>query len=81
MTREEELLALAEALDKARMAANAIEATAPQSDAYGDIETALATVLAHIVGSRSAAGDVIRLLAENGDSLTTTLDYYRGELT
>ncbi|UDL16726.1 hypothetical protein SEA_ATUIN_33 [Arthrobacter phage Atuin] len=45
---KDQLIALAESIDSARLAANAIALTAPQSGVYGKLSDALLRTLAHI---------------------------------
>jgi hypothetical protein len=49
------LIILAEMLNKARIQANAIEATAPQSGVYGDIAKALQDTLAILTDAYTAS--------------------------
>lgn len=69
----EKLIALAESLNVARYDANAIEETAPQSDAYGSISLALKQVLDHIVGSKLEAERVYGFLVETDEPIRRCL--------
>ena len=50
----EDLIRLAEKLDEARLTANSMDETAPQSGVYGNISDALRGTLVHIVGPYAA---------------------------
>lgn len=52
---EKALIILAEMLNKARIQANAIEATAPQSGVYGEIVTSLKRTLAILTDAHRAS--------------------------
>lgn len=67
----EKLIELAESLLSAMMAANAIDVTAPQNDAYGTIEDGLRKVLAHIVGPD--VEEVLEEIIDNGESVRYNL--------
>lgn len=58
------LIILAEMLNKARIQANAIEATAPQSGVYGDIVTSLKRTLAILTGDAHSASRVYEELLD-----------------
>ena len=69
----EKLIALAESLTTALYEANAIEATAPQSDAFGSIAEALQKVLVHIVGSKEEADRVWSYMMETNEPVRNCL--------
>ena len=69
----DKLIELAETLNAARYDANAIETTAPQADAYGDVSEALKKVLSHIVGSREEAEKVYEYLIETDEPIRNCL--------
>jgi hypothetical protein len=71
---DEKLIALAEALDAARMTANSIEATAPQSGVYGQISAALQSTLVLIVGS-AVADEAYESLVRDGNNVRDAIDY------
>ena len=75
---DEKLIALAEALDSARLTANSMEITAPQSGVYGTISYALQQTLAHIVGS-SLADRVYAAMVENGQNVRDAIDHVERE--
>lgn len=59
-----ELIALAETLDAARIAANAIEAAAPQDGVYGHTERALNATLELITGTADRAAVVYQSILD-----------------
>lgn len=72
---EKALIILAQMLDKARIQANAIEVTAPQSGVYGDIAKALEGTLTFLTDAGIAAriyDDII----ENGSSVQEAVKTY-----
>lgn len=69
----EKLIALAESLAVALYDANAIDATAPTSDAFGSISEALQKVLVHIVGSKDEAERVYGFMIETQEPLRNCL--------
>lgn len=70
---DEKLISLAESLDAARMTANSIEATAPQSGVYGQISEALQATLSLIVGD--LAPRVYASMCEDGNNVRDAIDY------
>jgi len=62
-TKREGLLQLATTLNKARIQANAVEATAPQHGVYGDISQVLVEVLCLLTG-RFEVGDIYDALLD-----------------
>lgn len=60
------LTILAEMLNKARIQANAIEMTAPQSGVYGDIVKALNDTLVILTDSPSLAAQVYASILDDG---------------
>jgi hypothetical protein len=61
--KREGLIQLADTLDKARLQANAIEATAPQRGVYGNISDTLVEVLCLLTG-RFEVGDIYDALMD-----------------
>jgi hypothetical protein len=70
---DEKLIALAEALDAARMTANSMEATAPQAGVYGQVSTALQSTLSLIVGD--LAPRVYASIIEDGNNVRDAISY------
>jgi hypothetical protein len=64
---------LATKLDHARLAANDIEETAPQSGVYGDISDALRKTLALLLDGRHERADVVYQSILDGNTVTETL--------
>jgi len=69
------LLKLAVTIDRARLQANAIDATAPQDGAYGDLSEALKKVLSLIVGS-ARVDDAYQALLD-GATVPSAITYAR----
>ena len=63
-TDEKALIILAEILNKARIQANAIEVTAPQSGVYGDIVTSLKRTLVLLTNDAHTASRVYEALLD-----------------
>jgi hypothetical protein len=63
----QELIALAEMIDNARIAANANDATAPQSGVYGDLQKALQSTLELIAPKKG--NEIYTSIMENGNSV------------
>lgn len=59
------LIILAEMLNKARIQANAIEVTAPESGVYGDIVKSLKRTLAILTGDAHTASRVYEALLDS----------------
>jgi hypothetical protein len=72
----EDLTALAIMLDQARIAANAIEATAPETGVYGSIKEALLDTLALILGNHVRAKDAYASILD-GNTVTEALAWVR----
>jgi hypothetical protein len=69
---EKALIILAEMLNKARIQANAIEATAPQSGVYGHVARALNETLALLTDAEKAA-DIYQAILD-GCSVTEAIE-------
>jgi hypothetical protein len=76
---EQALIILAEMLDKARMQANSIEATAPQFGVYGKIHNALVDTLTLITKDYTKALDVYASIMEDGNTVRQALEAVLGE--
>lgn len=70
------LVILAQMLDKARIQANAIEVTAPQSGVYGDIANALQQTLTFLTDDAAAANRIYDDIIENGSSVKEAVKAY-----
>jgi len=70
---DDKLIALAEALDAARLSANAMEVTAPQAGVYGQIETALRSTLSLIDSAN--ADEIFESIIRDGNNVRDAIDY------